>query len=178
MKGMYGLDVLAKLREMDPAARVDRRVGRRADLVARAGAGRRGVRVHQQARGARAGRATVEQVLEGRVVVELTADPAGRAHRAAEHRVRPRRRVAVAADRPPRAARSAAGLGPPDRRAERGAAAAARRRGRERAPDLLRSGRRRRAADPRLRRRRDAEGAADRTSRRCRCRSTRRRGRC
>ena len=33
--------------------------------------------------------------------------PAGRAHRAAEHRVRPRRGVAVAADRPPRAARGA-----------------------------------------------------------------------
>ena len=45
MKGMYGLDVLAKLREIDPAARVDRGVGRHPDLVARdgAGGGRRGV---------------------------------------------------------------------------------------------------------------------------------------
>ena len=37
MKGMYGLDVLAKLREMDPPRQGHRGVGRRADLVARAG---------------------------------------------------------------------------------------------------------------------------------------------
>ena len=56
MKGMYGLDVLEKLREIDPAARVivvsaDVQTSSR-DLVQAAGR----VRVHQQAGGAGPGR--------------------------------------------------------------------------------------------------------------------------
>ena len=54
---------------------------------------------------------------KGSAEMELTAGPAGRADRAAEHRVRPRGGLAVEADRPPRHARSAAGHGPSDRRA-------------------------------------------------------------
>ena len=67
MKGMNGLDVLTKLREMDPARARHRRVGRRPGLVARAGRGRRRGRLPQQAgRSHGAARARSAQALEGR----------------------------------------------------------------------------------------------------------------
>ena len=126
MKGMYGLDVLTKLRELDPRRARHRRLGRRADLVAadwseaaaRAGFLNKPVDREQSADD------VVSRRARGRRVMELTAAPAGRAGRAAEHRLRPRGGVAVAADRPPRAARGAAGHDAPDRRARRGAASA------------------------------------------------------
>ena len=40
MRGMNGLDVLKKLRELDPKARVDRRLRRHPGLVSRAGGSR------------------------------------------------------------------------------------------------------------------------------------------
>ena len=49
MKGMYGLDVLAKLREMDQGVEGDRGIRRRADVLAADGERRRRVRVSRQA---------------------------------------------------------------------------------------------------------------------------------
>ncbi len=69
MKGMYGLDVLTKLRELDPGGARHRRVGRHPDVVAGAGRGGGRGRLHQQA-----GRA--ERVLSA---------GAQRARRAAHH---------------------------------------------------------------------------------------------
>ena len=108
MKGMYGLEVLAKLRELDPAARV---VVVSADVQTssqRDGARRRRARLSDQAGRARAHAGDGGGGLEGGVIDGADRHPAGRAHRAAEHRLRPRGRVAVAADRAAGAARSAA----------------------------------------------------------------------
>ena len=88
MRGMYGLDVLQKIRELDPECPHRRRLRRHPDLVA--GPGRRGRRrgIHQQA---------VRQVRDserprygaGRERdSESVRPPAGRADRADQHRLR------------------------------------------------------------------------------------------
>ena len=108
MKGMYGLDVLTKLRELDSDGARDRRVGRRAELVAADGRSGRRERLHQQAGRSRAAPERGPQRARRRVLNGAHRRSGGRADRAAEHRLRPGRGVAVAADRPPRPARSAA----------------------------------------------------------------------
>ena len=115
MKGMYGLDVLTKLRELDAAARV---IVVSADIQTSS---------HELVSGRRR-RGFLNKPVDGRGPAARGAHgarrsrrdgahrrPAGRAGRAAEHRLRPRRRVAVAADRPARAARGAAGHRASDR---------------------------------------------------------------
>ena len=109
MKGMYGLDVLRKLREMDPDARV---IVVSADVQTSS---------HELVQAGGAAGFINKPAAPGQVVEDRRAGPrAGarrgadrhpvrRARRAAEHRVRPRRGVALGADRPPRAARGAAG---------------------------------------------------------------------
>ena len=95
--------------------------------------------------------------------MELNDRPAGRARRAAEHRLRPRRRVAVQADRPRVLLEVPHVAIHPDRRSSTPSLGkVGRRRSRERAPGLHRPGRRRRAADPRSDAAGDAQGTADR----------------
>ena len=69
MKGMYGLEVLTKLRELDPTARVIVVVRRHPDLVAGDGGGGRRRGLHQQADRGRAdprdGRADVRNEVLG-----------------------------------------------------------------------------------------------------------------
>ena len=158
MKGMYGLDVLAKLREMDPAARVivvsaDIQTSSR-EMVEHGGGAdflNKPVQPESLARGGSA------SALRGAGLMDLTSSQAGRAQGTAEHRLRPRGRFPVAADRPPGPARGARRIDPPDRAISSNALGrCGQRRRRQRPPDFLRAGRRRCAADPQSRRRRES----------------------
>ena len=114
MKGMYGLDVLTKLRELDPAARVivvsaDVQSSSR-DMVQAAGAsGFVNKPVDRDHLLTRSSGACLKGRTDG-----THGHSAGRAHRAAQHRLRPGGGIVVAADGASRAARSAESHRPSD----------------------------------------------------------------
>ena len=162
MRGMYGLDVLQKMRELD-ARRAGRRRVRRHPIVV-AGAGRAGRRRRPSSTSRSTRRkfsAALETALAGARRVKLTAVQQDALDRADQHRLRPRGGRVVEIDRAPRPAGGAADHDVPDRRDGRSSPADAGQRSGHRAPDLLRPGRRRRAARAGPAQRRDPEGTAD-----------------
>ena len=178
MKGMYGLEVLTKLRELDAGRQGGGGFGGHSDLVARAG--RRGRRqgVRQQAVRQSRDPESADHRPRRRRRMKLTAAAAGRAGRGHQHRIRPRRRLALEADGPARAARGAANHDVPGRRAERAPAADGLGRRCQRPSDLFRIRCRRCAAGHRSTERLDSQGAVDERTGACRSKSTPRRGKC